>query len=93
MPDYQHRMQEGIMDFVIPDNQGKFTMRTIKVTPDDEKTVTQQLTDAYAKIKSHAFYPGCGEEDCYWCALVNHHFDIHHVESLELEREEIDETD
>ena len=93
IPEYRHRMQDGIMDFIIPDNQGKFEFRTISVRPEDEASVGRALNHVYEKIKAHAFYPGCGKADCYWCALVNHHFDVQHVESLQLEREEIEEQD
>lgn len=93
IPEYRHRMQEGVMDFIIPDNSGNFQLSTITVQPEDEASVGRALNHAYERIKAHAFYPGCGKEDCYWCALVNHHFDVQHVESLQLEREEIEEQD
>ena len=57
-------------DFVEPDKKKEYRKEKIVITPADTATVTQQLTDTWAKIQNREFYTGCGKEDCHWCNFV-----------------------
>ncbi len=57
-------------DFIEPDNKKNYRKQKIFISPQDEATVTQQITDTWAKIQNHEFYTGCGKENCHWCNFV-----------------------
>ncbi len=57
-------------DFVEPDNKKNYHKIKLIITPGDTERVTRQITDSWQKIQNHAFYTGCGKEDCHWCRFV-----------------------
>lgn len=57
-------------DFVEPDNRKKYRKAKLVITPEDITTVTQQITDTWAKIQAREFYTGCGLPDCHYCNFI-----------------------
>lgn len=57
-------------DFIEPNKQKEYFREKVTITPQDITTVTQQITDTWAKIQNKEFYTGCGKEDCRWCNFV-----------------------
>lgn len=57
-------------DFIEPNRQKEYFKEKIVITPEDTTTVTQQITETWAKIQNKEFYTGCGKEDCKWCNFV-----------------------
>ncbi|QEH40240.1 ATP-dependent DNA helicase [Chitinophaga sp. XS-30] len=57
-------------DFIEPNRQKEYFREKITITAEDTTTVTQQITDTWAKIQNKDFYTGCGKEDCRWCNFV-----------------------
>ena len=60
-------------DFVEP-FKDEYVKHKIVISPEDVKTVTQQIQDVYGKIKAHEFTTGCGKKDCEWCNFVKNNF-------------------
>lgn len=60
-------------DFVEP-YKDEYVKHKIVISPDDVKTVTQQIQEVFAKIKNHEFTTGCGKKDCEWCTFVKNNF-------------------
>ncbi len=60
-------------DFVEPYKE-EYVKHKIVISPEDVKTVTNQIQDVYAKIKRHEFTTGCGKKDCDWCTFVKNNF-------------------
>jgi DNA helicase-2/ATP-dependent DNA helicase PcrA len=64
-------------DFIEPNNKGAYIKQKLFISPEDELTVTRQITETWDKIQRHEFYSGCGKEDCHWCNFVkNNKLDI-----------------
>jgi len=57
-------------DFIEPDKKKEYRKEKLIIAPQDTTTVTQQLTEVWAKIQARDFYTGCGKEDCHWCNFV-----------------------
>ncbi|HVT85442.1 MAG TPA: ATP-dependent DNA helicase [Chitinophagaceae bacterium] len=57
-------------DFIEPDRKKNYQKKKFVISPADIETVTQQITEVWAKIQAHDFYTGCGEEDCHWCNFI-----------------------
>jgi DNA helicase II / ATP-dependent DNA helicase PcrA len=57
-------------DFIEPNNKKAYIKQKLFITPEDEATVTAQISETWSKIQSHDFYTGCGKEDCHWCNFV-----------------------
>ena len=57
-------------DFVEPNKKKEYKKIKIHITPEDQATVTQQISDTWQKIQSREFYTGCGKPDCHWCTFV-----------------------
>lgn len=62
-----------VFDFVEPIND-EYHKEKVVVMPEDEITVTRQLTETYQKIMAHNFATGCGKPDCDWCHFVRSNF-------------------
>jgi DNA helicase II / ATP-dependent DNA helicase PcrA len=56
-------------DFIEPVDK-KYKKQKVYITPQDEATVTAQISDTWNRIQQHDFYTGCGKEDCHWCNFV-----------------------
>jgi DNA helicase-2/ATP-dependent DNA helicase PcrA len=59
-----------VFDFIEPDKRGEYRREKVEVTPMDEALVKEQIQTTMTKIQNHAFYTGCGKEDCHWCSFV-----------------------
>ncbi len=57
-------------DFIEPNNKKAYIKQKLFITPEDEATVTAQISETWSKIQNHDFYTGCGKEDCHWCNFV-----------------------
>ncbi|MFI5124665.1 MAG: ATP-dependent helicase [Chitinophagales bacterium] len=57
-------------DFIEPDNKKNYRKEKLSISQEDTDTVTLQITETWQKIQNHAFYTGCGKEDCHWCNFV-----------------------
>ena len=57
-------------DFVEPDKKKVYRKEKLTISPEDITTVTQQITESWAKIQAREFYTGCGKEECHWCNFV-----------------------
>jgi DNA helicase-2/ATP-dependent DNA helicase PcrA len=68
------QVQASVFDFVEPINPGEYHKEYVHITPDDEQTVTEQLSTVYRKIMNHEFDTGCGKKDCDWCHFVRSNF-------------------
>ena len=65
------KMEEWVMDFVEKDEKSwDFQKQIIKVDPESEEIVKNQIKDVYKKIKSHQFFIWCNDEKCKWCEFV-----------------------
>jgi DNA helicase-2/ATP-dependent DNA helicase PcrA len=60
-------------DFVEPYKE-EYVKHKIVISPEDVKTVTNQIQEVYAKIKRHEFTTGCGKKECEWCTFVKNNF-------------------
>lgn len=73
-------------DFIEPDTKKRYQKRKLIITPEDTTTVTQQITDTWAKIQNHEFYVGCGSKDCHYCNFIKTnelYTDLHEIEEEE----------
>jgi DNA helicase-2/ATP-dependent DNA helicase PcrA len=64
------RVQYVVFDFIEPDKNGEWHMQRMDITAEDERLVQNQIRDAWARIKAHDFYTGCGKPDCDWCRFA-----------------------
>jgi hypothetical protein len=83
-------VSEGKIDYVEPDiKTGKNQFVNIDFHPNHLRTVTQQITESYAKIMNHEFYEGCGKPHCHWCNFtVKHELRNRYVGELKAELDE-----
>lgn len=73
-------------DFIEPDKKKNYQKRKLVITPEDTTTVTQQITETWAKIQNHEFYVGCGSKDCHYCNFIKTnelYTDLHEIEEEE----------
>jgi len=56
-------------DFLEPVKE-EYKIAKISISPADVATVTEQITDTWAKIQNKEFSEGCGKPKCEWCAFV-----------------------
>jgi DNA helicase-2/ATP-dependent DNA helicase PcrA len=75
-----------VFDFIEPDKNGKWQKVRLDITDEDVVLVQEQIRDAWAKIKQHEFYTGCGKDTCSWC-----NFAKENKIYLKLEEEEPDQ--
>jgi DNA helicase-2/ATP-dependent DNA helicase PcrA len=68
---YNWQVESGIIDFVEPDNGGKFHRFKLAITSEDITEVQRQIKDTYSQIQNLEFTNGCGESDCKWCQLLS----------------------
>jgi DNA helicase-2/ATP-dependent DNA helicase PcrA len=67
-------VSEGKIDYIEPDvKTSKNQFVSIDLAPNHLRTVTQQITNSYAKIMNHEFYEGCGKPHCHWCNFTVKH--------------------
>lgn len=64
------KLESACMDFVEIKNDGKYDLINVDITAEDKAYVTEELTNAYARIKNHEFSTGCGKPECAWCNFV-----------------------
>jgi DNA helicase-2/ATP-dependent DNA helicase PcrA len=64
-----------VFDFVEPISDGEYHKQKIVITPIDEQTVTDQITETYRRIQAHDFATGCGKKECDWCHFVRSNFE------------------
>lgn len=64
------KVTEGVIDFVEPDQKGKYSSITFELKKEDQSRVIQELESVSAQISSLSFWDDrCGVKDCQWCAL------------------------
>jgi DNA helicase-2/ATP-dependent DNA helicase PcrA len=69
--------------FIEPNDKGVFDKKAMPVDSNQESIVIEQIQNAWVKIQAHAFYKGCGKEDCDWCNFIKDHklyTSLHEVE-------------
>ena len=76
-PRYTKPMSSGYMDFVQPDRKSNQLMIS-KFVPSTKEIehVSDQIVEVYNNIRAHKFKPGCQEEDCTWCRLINNNMRV-----------------
>lgn len=90
-PNNNWTFDEGIFDFVQPDQySNEFKLERFEVTDEEKAIVESQIKDSYTSILNHEFEKGCNEEDCTWCNFVKYNnLDLTN-RGLEEEPEEIE---
>lgn len=64
------KVTEGVIDFVEPDDKGRFSSVVFDLNEGDEAQVLQEFESVASQIASLSFWEErCGVKDCEWCAL------------------------
>jgi DNA helicase-2/ATP-dependent DNA helicase PcrA len=71
--------------FVEPNDEGVFDSKKMRVTPEAEETVREQIRDTWKKIREHDFYRGCGKPECSSCNFVKDHRIYESIHEMEEE--------
>ena len=77
-------MRFGKMDFLEPDKDDKFLVKSFEVEDFEVDIVADQLTTTYEKIMNHEFSEGCNDDKCKWCNFVKNNF------ALQLNEEDLE---
>ena len=64
------KLENACMDFVEVNKEGTYDLIQVEISAEDKAYVTQELTNAYQRIKNHEFTTGCGKPECTWCNFV-----------------------
>ncbi|QKJ31431.1 ATP-dependent helicase [Mucilaginibacter mali] len=64
-----------VFDFIEPIAEGEYHKEKVVISPQDEETVKEQITETYRKIMAHDFATGCGKKECDWCHFVRSNFE------------------
>jgi DNA helicase II / ATP-dependent DNA helicase PcrA len=66
----KYHMQEGVIDYLKPNDSGKYKKNVFTVTEADEREVVQQIRETAAAIRGCTFWDErCSDAKCTWCAL------------------------
>lgn len=65
-----HQAVEGQIDYLSPDEQGRFPKKTLSFEPEHVQHIRQLIKDTYTKIKTYQFSEGCGKVRCKWCQFA-----------------------
>ncbi|NND31133.1 MAG: ATP-dependent helicase [Saprospiraceae bacterium] len=68
------RMDQGIMSFIEPDKYGEFEDVSFHVSSGEMELVSNQIVDAYAKMRNHEFDKDCGRPHCTWCNFIKNDY-------------------
>lgn len=70
-PNKDWQVAEALFEFTEKDKEKNiYPLIRIKVNPEDERIVKEQILYTYNGIMNKQF-DGCGKEDCEWCCFVN----------------------
>ncbi|MEO7177075.1 MAG: ATP-dependent DNA helicase [Saprospiraceae bacterium] len=64
------KMDIGVMDFIMPDEEGVFAQTIFDISTEEIQIVEEQIRDTWSKIKAHDMARGCNDKDCNWCKFV-----------------------
>lgn len=64
---FSYPIRSGSIDYLTPDQEGRFPLKTIQFTPDATAHVEQLIEKVYQQIQQHEFSEGCGKKTCKWC--------------------------
>ena len=62
------------MSFVEADKYGEFTDKSFLISSGEYEVVSEQLVDAYRKMKNHEFDVDCGRSECTWCNFIKNDY-------------------
>ena len=66
----RYRMVSGDIDFVEPDEKGRYKKERLVIAPEEVSALEKQIKEVSAEILSAAFWgKRCGEKDCEFCPL------------------------
>lgn len=68
------QMDEGIMSFIEQDKYGNFWEERFLVNFGEVELVSNQLFDAYQKMKRHEFDVDCQRPECTWCNFIKNDY-------------------
>ena len=68
------RMDEGVMSFVEHDKYGAFRDEVFLISPGEQEVVSNQIVDAFGKMKNHEFDKDCGRPYCAWCNFIKNDY-------------------
>lgn len=70
MPKKTYTMTEGVIDFVEPDDKGRFRREPFEITEEEVQELKQTIQTVATEILEMAFWDKrCGEKDCEYCSL------------------------
>lgn len=64
------RVTFGEIAYLDPNPDGQFPEVRMSFTGEDTAFMRQLIREAYARIRKHDFYEGCGKANCQWCNFV-----------------------
>lgn len=68
--DGKYRMHAGVIDYIQPNQSGKYKQNVFTVTEQDEREVMQHIRETAEAIRTCSFWEErCSDKDCKWCAL------------------------
>jgi hypothetical protein len=68
----RYKMQEGVIDFIEPDEKGRYRREIFSVTDEDVKKLEKTITGISNEIQSLSFWSAhCDPEKCDYCELVD----------------------
>lgn len=68
--DKKYRVTAGLVDFVEPDEKGRYHQEEFALSASDVTDLSEQIRQVHSEILSLKFLKnGCGEKDCEWCRL------------------------
>ncbi|MDX1476533.1 MAG: ATP-dependent DNA helicase [Saprospiraceae bacterium] len=86
-PGIRHSVDHGYIDFVQPRSSGEHERIKVQITPEDIQLVSDQIAEVWERIQKHDFEQGCGNDDCYWCTLVENEMTVKRDEPLPVQEE------
>ncbi|AEE50556.1 ATP-dependent helicase [Haliscomenobacter hydrossis] len=76
------RVTFGEIAYLDPTPDGQFPEVRLSFTPEDTAFMRQMIREAYAKIRKHEFYEGCGKANCAWCNFVKREGGVDRIERV-----------
>lgn len=66
----KYKMEQGLIDFVEPNDSGKYKREMFEITPEDLELLKRQINDIASEIREFSFWESrCGRKECRFCAL------------------------
>ena len=63
-------MQSGVIDFVEPNDSGKYKREEFEITNDEVENLEQEINKVADEILNLKFWDRkCDNKDCEWCGL------------------------